>query len=79
MLDSFILVLTLCGSLHTGTIACEDFVIDSEQTEISCLQGIQGVYNKNNQKLLGIMQEARNDWYKSVTTSKLTCTQEDKE
>lgn len=78
-MQSFLLVLTLCGSLHTGGHSCEEFVIDTDQTELSCLQGIQGVYNRGNQKLIGIIKEARNDWYKSVTTSKLTCIQEDKE
>lgn len=79
MLDSFVLVLTLCGSLHTGGYACEDFVLDTEQTEISCLQGVQGVYNRDNQKLLGFMQEATNDWFKKVESNKLHCIQEDKE
>lgn len=79
MLESFVLVLTLCGGLHTGGYTCENFVIDTKQTEISCLQGVQGVYNRDNKVLLGLIDEASNDWFKTITSNKLTCIQEDKE
>lgn len=79
MLESFVLVLTLCGSLHTGGYACEDFVLDSEQTEISCLRQIETVHNQEKTKLYDLMGEAGNDWFKQVNVTKLHCIQEDKE
>lgn len=78
-MDNFLIMLTLCGSLHTGGYGCEDFILDTEQTEISCLQGVQGVYNRDNQKLITLISEASNDWYESINLSKLQCVVEDKE
>lgn len=79
MLDSFILVLTLCGSLHSGAHACEDFVLDTEQTEISCLRQIETVHNNEQSELYTLMGDAGNDWFKAVKVTKLHCVQEDKE
>lgn len=79
MLDSFVLVLTLCGSLHTGGHACEDFVIDTEQTEISCLRSIETIHNHEKTPLYVVMGDAQNDWFKTVKSEKLTCVIEDKE
>lgn len=78
-MSSFLLILTLCGSLHTSGNRCEEFIIDTDQTEVSCLQGIQGVYNRDNQRLLGFMQDASNDWFKTVDFTELHCIIEDKE
>lgn len=83
MLDSFVLVLTLCGTLnsdnsHNGN-SCEQFVIDSEQTEISCLQGVQAVHNGQSIRLQGLIDDASNDWFKTVESNSLECIIEDKE
>ena len=66
MLESFILVLTLCGTLNSGHVSCEDFVLDTEQTEISCLRQIETVYNQEKTKLYEFMGEAGNDWFKTT-------------
>lgn len=79
MLDSFVLVLTLCGTLHTGSNSCEQFVIDSEQTEISCLQGVQAVHNGQSIRLQGLIADASNDWFKAVELNSIECIIEDKE
>lgn len=79
MLDPFVLVLTLCGSLHTGYYACEDFVIDTNQTELDCYKSIAMVYNHDKTKLYDLIGDAGNDWFKTVKVTKLACVQEDKE
>lgn len=83
MLDSFVLVLTLCGSLSHGSssggYSCESFVLDTEQTEVSCLRQIETVHNQEKTKLYDLMSDAGNDWFKKVESTKLHCIQEDKE
>ena len=79
MLESFILVLSVCGTLYNGSTSCDEFVVETEQTHLQCLQLIETVYNNEPSYIHSIIADARNDWFNSVNSQKLHCVIEDKE
>ena len=77
-MQSFLLILTLCGTLNSNQTSCEQFVIDSNQTEIDCYKSIAMVYNHDKTDLYNIMAD-NSLMFKTVKVTKLACVQEDKE
>lgn len=78
-MNTFLLILTVCGSLHTGNNSCEEFVIDTDQSQIECLTSIKAIYNNQPTPAKEHMNDAINDWFVSVSKTNLDCIIEDKE
>ena len=77
-MNSYLLILTLCGTLNTGSTSCEEFIIDSNQTELDCYKSIATVYNHDKTNLYNIMAD-NGLMFKTINVTKLACIQEDKE
>ena len=72
-----LLVLTLCGSLD-GSQSCQDYVVDSYQEPIDCLESISTVYNHEFTPLYDIMSYMGEGW-EFVNKTELHCVKENKE
>ena len=77
-MNSFLLILTLCGTLNSNQTSCEQFIIDSNQTELDCYKSIATVYNHDKTDLYNIIAD-NSLMFKQVKVTKLSCIQEDVE
>ena len=78
-MNSFLLLLTLCGTLSDSSkTSCEQFIIDSKQSELDCYKSIALVYNHDKADLYNIMADS-GLMFKTVKVTKLACVQEDVE
>jgi len=78
-MESFLLVLTLCGSLHDGGNSCEQFIVGTDQSQIECLSTIKAVHNNTSTRVKTLIDDATNDWFATINTSSLECIEEDKD
>jgi len=76
-MESFLLILTLCGTLN-GNTTCEKYVIDHNLTRIDCLESISTVYNNEKTGLYDIIGDMGKDW-DLIRSNQLHCVAENKE
>lgn len=77
-MDSFVLVVTLCGVLTNHTHSCEDFVIEQDVSYAGCMLHVQQITTRQS-PLISLINDASNDWFRSISSSSLTCVEEDKQ
>jgi hypothetical protein len=77
-MNTFLLVLTLCGTLNSSSFTCERYVIDHTLTKEDCLKSIVSVYNQEPSPLYDVMGDLGHNW-QLIKSTKIQCVAENKE
>lgn len=77
-MNTFTLILTLCGVMNDGRSSCEAYILERKQKQVECLESIVKVYNHEKTDLYNLMGDTGEGWIK-VDSENLHCVAENKE